>query len=479
MSRTKSHSTGRRRFLRQAASAAGFASMPLSWQAIACNLGSGRIPQRQPGYGELFPTVDERTGLELLSLPKGFRYTSLSWAGDRMDDGNIVPGAADGMGVVKETGSLLTLVRNHELRGSTPLVGKPEDAYDNLGGGTSTLVFNTASGKLEKSWMSLSGTLNNCAGGVTPWGSWLSCEEACYNPDMAEKYDSLRRKRWSAAKAKKSHGWVFEVPAEGIANAEPLYAMGQFRHEAVAVDRHSGYLYQTEDHKPKAGFYRFIPKSTEQLSLGGQLQMMRVVGYPDMRRQSGTEQQYKVEWVPIAKPCQGHNPNSHDGAGVVGQGLAAGGSSFLALEGCFYHQGLIFFTAKMSGPARAGQVFCYNPATETLNIIFESPAHQVFSGPDNLAFSPRGNLVICEDHVSENNKYSRLLSLLESGDYFYFCQINPEIKGEYLGHDLAGKLEGSEWAGISFSADGRWMFANIYNPGLTLAITGPWQDHLA
>ena len=479
MSENKPPLTGRRRFLRQAVRAAGFASMPLSWQAIAHNLSTGRIPQRQPGYGDLYPVADERTGLELLRLPKGFRYTSFSWAGEQMDDGNIVPKAADGMGVVTESGDLLTLVRNHELQGKTPLVGKPETAYDNLGGGTSSLVFNTATGKLERSWMSLSGTLNNCAGGVTPWGSWLSCEEGCYNPELAEKHNWLRRKYWGAQHANKNHGWVFEVPAEGIAKPEPLFDMGQFNHEAVAVDLQSGYLYQTEDHKPKAGFYRFIPNSAQELQLGGQLQMMKVVDYPDMRRQYGNERQFKVEWVPIADPRRGHNPGSHDGSGVVTQGLAAGGSSFVALEGCFYYQGQIFFTAKMSGAARAGQVFCYSPATGTLTIVFESPAHQVFSGPDNLAVSPRGNLVICEDHVTDVDRAHHLLAMLESGDYFYFCQINPAISGQYLGHDLAPKMLQSEWAGISFSADGKWMFANIYKPGLSVAITGPWEDHLA
>ncbi len=453
--------------------------MPLSWQAIASSLSSGRIPKRQAGYGPLQTVADERTGLELLRLPKGFSYTSFSWAGERMDDGNIVPGAADGMGVVKESGDLLTMVRNHELQGRVSLVGNPEYAYDNLDGGTSTLVFNTATGKLEKSWLSLSGTLNNCSGGVTPWGSWLSCEEGCYDPEAADRYNWLRRKHWRAEKAKKKHGWVFEVPAEGIAKPLPLTAMGQFQHEAVAFDPDTGYLYQTEDHKPRAGFYRFIPESASQLSHGGQLQMMRVVGYRDMRREAKSEQKYKVEWVPIADPTRGHNPGSHDQAGVVTQGMDAGGTAFVALEGCFYHQGQVFFTAKMSGPARAGQVFCYCPATETLSIIFESPAHSVFSGPDNLAVSPRGNLVLCEDHVTEVNKASRLLSLLDNGDYFYFCQINPEISGNYLGHDLSAKMPHSEWAGISFSADGRWMFANIYAPGLTLAITGPWQADLA
>ncbi|MCF6225729.1 MAG: PhoX family protein [Xanthomonadales bacterium] len=476
---TDKHSPARRRFLRQSAVAAGFSSLPLSWQAIAKTIGSGRTPLLKAGYGELFSVADQRTGLELLRLPKGFSYTSFSWAGEIMDDGNIVPMEADGMGVVREDGEQVTLVRNHELDGRTPLAGNPEQAYDNMGGGTTTLVFNQVSGKLERSWLSLSGTVRNCAGGVTPWGTWLSCEEACYDPEMAISTNWLRRLHWKSETAEKTHGWVFEVPAEGIAKPEPLYDMGQFNHEACAVDPHSGMIYQTEDMKPKAGFYRFIPNQKEQLQAGGKLQMMRIADHPDMRRGFAIGTEFDVQWVDIKNPRMGHSPGTHDGSGVVKQGLAAGGSAFLALEGCFYYQGQVFFTAKMGGAAYAGQVFCYNPETKKLTLIFESPSHRVFSGPDNLAVSPRGNIVICEDHVTKVNKSQHLLALLESGDYFYFCQINPELRGIHHGHDLAATLSSSEWAGVSFSADGRWMFANLFNPGITVAITGPWVDDLA
>jgi hypothetical protein len=66
--------------------------------------------------------------------------------------------------------------------------------------------------------------------------------------------------------------------------------------------------------------------------------------------------------------------------------------------------------------------------------------------------------------------------LTREGEFFRFCQVNPELAGEYGGHDLATTALTSEWAGATFSLDGRWLFLNLYSPGVTLAVTGLWQD---
>ncbi len=428
--------------------------------------------------GPLAPVLDEATGLPLLMLPEGFRYKTFSWAGSDLHDGYPVPEKADGMGVIRNVGSRVTLVRNHELRGSSGPIGDPELAYDVTGGGTTTLVFDTSDETLKDSWVSLGGTVSNCAGGVTPWGSWLSCEEGPISPDLFHLPVSRRQANWNIEDARRSHGYVFEVPAEGVARPEPIVEMGQFYHESVAFDDRSGIAYLTEDLKPKAGIYRFTANVPGKLLRGGRLQMMRVDGGRDMRDSLVPGQEMPVEWVDIPNPQQGFTRNSREGDGVVKQGLAAGGSGFISLEGCTCSDGHVYFTSKFGGKARSGYVYQYSIDRKMLWLIYESPGHRVFSGPDNIVMSPRGSLILCEDRIGQNTVAQNLVGLTAKGELFRFCQINPELKGNHGGHDLATTVLYSEWAGATFSGDGHWLFVNILNPGITVAITGPWQQGL-
>ena len=175
------HLLDRRQFL--ALSGVALSAQP--FLALACRgpiktPGSG-APQGGPpadiGYGPLQLVNDQTTGLPLLYLPYGFQYLSFGWAGDPLAGGLVTPGRHDGMAAFAGSGSLIRLVRNHEMFSGTAFASQP--VYDvNGGGGTTTLEFDTATGAVLDSWASLAGTAVNCAGGLTPWGSWLSARKA-------------------------------------------------------------------------------------------------------------------------------------------------------------------------------------------------------------------------------------------------------------------------------------------------------------
>ena len=229
------------------ASAAGLAFSGLARHAHA--LSEETYINEVEGYG---PLKTDPNGL--LDLPDGFTYQVISQGGDTMDDGLFVPGQFDGMGCFPLEGSRVALVRNHELKGSSALhrnVGpggmhqerihlldsaRAYDTYKDgrpLPGGTTTLVYDLETRETLSQHLSLAGTSTNCCGGVTPWGSWLTCEE---NTETAD-----------SGNVTKPHGFVFEVPANagGLVEPVPLKAMGRFEHEAVCIDPRTGLVYLT------------------------------------------------------------------------------------------------------------------------------------------------------------------------------------------------------------------------------------------
>jgi hypothetical protein len=464
----------RRAFLKHGLVAAGGLVLGLAaWSQLQK---TGTSLSHHKSLGPLIPTQDQSTGLPILNLPNGFEYHSFAWAGETLADGYRSPRACDGMGIVADSNGVVTMIRNHELRGSMGATGDPSMAWDNTGGGTTTLKFDTNEKRLVDSGVSLGGTVNNCAGGVTPWGTWLSCEEGPVTPELMHLGTEPRQWLWKLDNAKKRHGFVFEVHPDGAMNPEPIVAMGQFYHEAAAVDPATGVVYMTEDRAPFAGLYRYLPDVPGKLAKGGLLQMLRVTGHSELKGAVSRNQQMSIGWVEIADPEQGHTPGTHDGAGVVAQGMAAGGTGFISLEGCIYYDGSIFFTSKAGGEARLGQVFRLDLENNTLQLIFEATRQSSFSGPDNIIVSPRGSLMICEDRLGTYKDGQCVAALDAMGQLFAFCQTNTDLRGIYGGHELHNTAITSEWAGVCFSEDGQWMFANLYSPGITFAITGPWDD---
>ncbi len=449
--------SSRRSFLRRAATLSGAAVLAPSMAGLVSRLdGQAVVTVRRAGvgeggYGPLRPAGPE------LALPEGFRYWVLSEIGQPMSDGSPTPDGFDGMAAFPRPNGDVRLVRNHENRdaaGTARLLGESALAYDPLaGGGTTTLdvrIGDDGIPRVVRDFVSLSGTIVNCAGGPTPWGSWLTCEESVGGAAQG----------WQ-----REHGYVFEVPAraESEVAAVPIVAMGRFVHEAVAVDPHSGFVYLTED-AGRSGFYRYLPRTPGRLLDGGRLEMLALTDHPNHDTATGQWMgtTRSVRWVPIDDANPGPGAPS-----VFTQGYAHGGARFARLEGCWYGDGGIFFHATSGGDAGVGQVWHHRPdpiGGGQLTLVFESPSRDVLDYPDNITVSPRGGLVLCEDGAGE--QYVRGLTL--DGRIF----------------DLArNTVNTSEFCGACFAPDGETLFVNIQGSttrtgttrGMTLAIRGPWR----
>jgi hypothetical protein len=426
------------------------------------------------GYGELIPTAARNTGETVLALPEGFSYNVLGRTGDRLSDGRITPNQHDGMAAFA-TGDELRLVRNHEINDDRPLDGVAigdANHYDaGAGGGTTTLVIDPQTRLIERDFVSLSGTLNNCAGGPTPWGSWISCEETTLG--AVEYLDDRERVGGFA----RPHGYCFEVPAaaNSCLPAAPLTAMGRFSHEAIAVDPNSGIVYLTEDSKPHCGFYRFLPARPGQLGAGGKLQILAIDGRPEYATGVGQTvgNRHDVHWVTIDDP----DPQAADTdeQAVFRQGTQKGAARFRKLEGCWSDaDGRIYFVSSSGGAAAGGQVWLYEPGgrdSGRLTLVFESPDRELLDMPDNICLDPNSaNLYLCEDSDylgaggTEEN-YVRILT--PTG------RIADFAKNILTGYDE------SEVAGATFSPDGATLFFNIQTPGFTVAVWGDFTNFRA
>jgi uncharacterized protein len=414
-------------------------------------------------YSPLTPTKSVNTGETLLALPEGFEYTVLGKAGSKMADGHLTPRAHDGMAAFNINGQL-RLIRNHEINAGVGVdgaaFGDQAIAYDGkAGGGTTTLIVDPKTRLLIRDFVSLNGSLQNCAGGPTPWGTWISCEETTLGESVFK--DSQGRTRGGFSK---THGYCFEVSAAADApvKSTPLVAMGRFVHEAIAVDAKTGVVYLTED-RGEAGFYRFIPKHKGKLSEGGVLQMLAVTDKRqfDLRTGQKSGATIPVHWVTIPQP----NPTEaeQNPGAVYKQGFDQGAATFARLEGCWYGGNEIFFSATSGGDQRLGQVWQYTPQGKekgALKLVYESTDQAALDMPDNLCVSPRGGLVICEDGKG-GDQFIR--GLTRQGRIFDFAR------------NLTPGFEGREFAGATFSPDGATLFVNLQTPGITLAIWGPWE----
>lgn len=458
----------RRNFIRTAgAFALGFGGL---YQLAGC--ASSRPAAWREAADRYGPLVPDAGGV--MDLPDGFTYRIISRRGDEMDDGFLVPGRPDGMATFSGPDDSTILVRNHEVNYSAGpdegpwgpgnerfgrmdagmLFDRGTEAGQPCMGGTTTLVYDTGSGRVIRQYLSLAGTIRNCAGGPTPWDTWITCEETVVRADDELLVD---------------HGYNFEVPASAeisLARPIPLKAMGRFNHEAVAVDPASGIVYQTED-RGDGLIYRFIPDVPGELARGGRLQALAVSGRRGVDTRNWESDHIEpgdvlaVEWIDMDAV------DSPDDDLRI-RGFEKGAARFARGEGMWYGNDAVYFACTNGGEARKGQIFKYEPSDlegqpgETSNpgrltLFVEPNDGAVIDNADNLTVAPWGDLIVCEDGSGEQ----------------FLVGVTPDGALYKFARNASGD---SELAGATFSPDGTTLFVNIQNEGLTLAITGPWRS---
>jgi uncharacterized protein len=461
----------RRAFLRGAGALAAGVAIGGPLEAFAARAALG-APAHADGYGELVNKGD-------LLLPRRFRYRVISRQGDLMSDGNPTPSRFDGM-VAFRAGDETILMRNHENRRRLTPAGifapaneidvvVPEELrYDPnplWNGGVVRLRVDDR--RVEDSRAVLGGTTHNCAGGPTPWGSWISCEELFQPPPLPTGTVTGR------------HGYIFEVDArtKNPSAAVPITSAGRFEHEAVAWLADA--LYETED-RGNASFYRYVPSSQPAVSgdlaasNSGALQALVVSGFPTLDTRSalgwpgGVGASHPVEWVTIPTPDPA---GDGAGVGVRFQAQALGAAIFARTEGCWASGDKVYFDCTTGGgptaspPDGNGQVFALDPAAGTLTLVLQSGGPAELAKPDNMALARTGDLFLCEDNPAFLTEPNRIIGMTPGGRVFEFARAvtNP-----------------TEFCGVCFDPTNHTMYVNQQGGaegplGVTYAIWGPWK----
>ncbi|MEV6596662.1 alkaline phosphatase PhoX [Actinoplanes sp. NPDC051346] len=443
-------------------------------------------PHRPVGSGHVPfpPLVDDPDGI--LALPEGFSYTIVTRTGvTRLDRGQgLTPSSHDGMAAFPAGRGRYKLIQNHEIDPGAEF-GVPHvkgTVYDSgaVDAGGCTVITTDRAGRNLGEFVALSGTATNCAGGPTPWGTWLTCEET------EDRAGDVWKEGDRTGVFQKDHGYVFEVRADGSADPRPIKCLGRYAHEALAIDKDRTHIYLSEDaSKPNGLFYRWTAPRGGRIGPGvltrlapdaGVLAAMQIIMddgsvLPDVAYLTSAQlgRPFPVRWIEVPErdakttPVRGQFTDGQVTRGRKFEGVWGTDEGVYVVNSFAWKQGEL--------PADAvphdGMVWFYNYRAKTIQLVTYFP-HQstpakytdlAFDGPDNVTVTPWGSLVLAEDGAGA----SHVLSAFPGGPAYAIAR---------------NQLNDSEFCGPTFTDDGRVLFVNMQDPGLTLAITGPWQKYL-
>jgi secreted PhoX family phosphatase len=453
--------------------------------------------------GRPFPPLqDDPAGI--LALPAGFSYKIASRAGqtDLSFGQGKTPDFHDGTAVVGTGKNSITIIQNHELTPFMATAGVPHVAgtvYDPGAANASgcTVLTTDAKGTRTGEWVGISGTVRNCAGGATPWGTWVTCEEIFITAGAT----------WSAGGQtgtyEKNHGYAYEVfPSRSDQqNPKPIKAFGRFEHEALAIEPSRTRVYLTEDASgPNGLVYRWTaPRGTKLRSgiadqLGdtaGTLEAMQIrlddgSILPDVAYLTSAQlgRPFKVTWSAVPDREATTAPIRRQFA----DGTVTRGKKFEGIwsgdKGAYIVNSFAFAAADLPADATKhdGMVWYYDYSDETITLVTYFPHNTVaetegpfpvlkdltFDGPDNVSVTPWGTLILAEDGV----RASHVLSAIPGGP------TDAIARGMLANGTSNGAPTFSEFTGPTFTPDGKILFVNIQSPGITLAISGPWSKYL-